>query len=62
MAYSGNHSGNWGEGVRFGLSWLTFLKCVLYWEEGEGGGRGRVSFTYFTFSSGLDTGFYFLSQ
>ena len=31
-------------------------------ERGEGG-RGRgVSLMYFTFSSGLDTGFYFLSQ
>ena len=32
---------------------------------GEGQGRGEgggVSFTYFTFSSDLDTGFYFLSQ
>lgn len=30
--------------------------------EGEGGRRRGVSLMYFTFSSGLDTGFYFLSQ
>ena len=31
-------------------------------EGGEGEGERGVSLMYFTFSSGLDTGFYFLSQ
>lgn len=47
VAYSGNHFGNWGESVRFGLSWSTFLKCVLFWGDGEG--RGGIFHVFYVF-------------
>ena len=69
----GDYSGNGARGL-FGESFwelgrkcqiwaqlVNLLKWVLFGGDGEGRGEG-ASFTYFTFSSDLDTGFYFLPQ